>query len=61
MLMIAKNLLVLGEGQRMLLMKALDHQRKSLILVLVKQIQNFASTYIIMLTKVSFLLMGKKY
>ena len=42
MLMIAKNLLVLGEGQRMLLMKAFDHQRKSLILVLVKQIQNFA-------------------
>ena len=31
------------------LMKSLDHQKKSLVLILLKQIQNFVRVYIIML------------
>ena len=41
-------------------MEALDHWRKRLVLILVKQTQNFALVYIIMLTIVICLLMEKK-
>ena len=36
------NFLILGEGDILVLMEALVHQKKSLVLILVKQIQNFA-------------------
>ena len=35
------NFLILGEGPILELMEALDHQKKSLVLILVKQTQNF--------------------
>ena len=44
----------------MVLMKALDHQRKSLVLTLLKQIQNFVWILTIMLIIVNCLLMEKK-
>ena len=36
------NFLILGEGDILVLMEALVHQKKSLVLILVKQTQNFA-------------------
>ena len=42
------------------LMEALDHHRKSLILILVKQTQNFAWDFIIIMTIVICLLMENK-
>ena len=42
-------------------MEALDHQRKSLLLILIKQGQKFASVYIIILIIVILLLMEKRY
>ena len=45
----------------MVLMEALDHQRKKLIWTLLKQTQNFVSDYIVMLITVIYLLMKKKF
>ena len=44
----------------MVLIKALDHQRKILVLILVKQTQTFAWIYIVMLIIVICLLIEKK-
>ena len=41
-------------------MEALDHQKKDLVLILVKQTQNFVRVDIIMLITVIVLLMEKK-
>ena len=45
----------------MVLMEALDHQKKNLIWILLKQTQNFVSDYIVMLITVIYLLMKKKF
>ena len=45
----------------MVLMEALDHQKKKLIWTLLKQTQNFVSDYIVMLITVIYLLMKKKF
>ena len=44
----------------MVLMEALDHQRKRLVLILVKQTQNFAPVCITTAAIVVYLLMAKK-
>ena len=44
----------------MVLMEALDHQRKHLVLILVKQTQNFAPFCVIMSAIVIYLLMDNK-
>ena len=54
------NFLVLGEGMLIISMAALRQQSKSLVLILVKQIQNFASACITIMTIVICLLMKKK-
>ena len=46
--------------QILVLMEALDHQKKTLVLVLLKQTQNFVWVYIIMMIIVICLLMEKK-
>ena len=48
------NFLVLGEGMLMILMAALGQQSKSLVLILVKQIQNFARVCITIMTSYLF-------
>ena len=45
----------------MMLVEALDHQSKSLALILLKQTQNFFWIYIIILIIVVYLLMENKY
>ena len=42
--------LILGEGSTLELMEALVHKRKNLVLILLKQIQNFVWDCIIILT-----------
>ena len=42
--------LILGEGSTLGLMEALVHKRKNLVLILLKQIQNFVWDCIIILT-----------
>ena len=56
-----KNFLVLGEETTFGIMEDLIHQKKKLILILVKQTQNFAWVDITMLIIVVCLLMEKKY
>ena len=51
---------ILGEGWRLELMEALVHQRKRLVLLSVKQTQNFALVCIITLITGICLLMEKK-
>ena len=54
------SFVILGEGWRLELMEALVHQRKCLVLLSVKQTQNFAWVCIIMLITGICLLMEKK-
>ena len=54
------NFLVLMKVQLMVLMEALDHQRKSFVLILLKETQNFVWVCIIMLTIVICFLMETK-
>ena len=54
------NFLILGKGPTLELMEVLVHQRKKIVLTLMKQIQKFASVYIIMLIIVVCLLMENK-
>ena len=42
--------LILGEGSTLELMEALVHKRKNLVLILLKQIQNFVWDCVIILT-----------
>ena len=53
--------LILGDVQLLELMEALVHQRKNLVLILVKRTQNIVWVCIIMLIIVVCLLMEKKY
>ena len=53
------NFLVIGEGPILVLMEVLAQQRKSLILILVKQTQNLSYVCIIMLIIVICLLIER--
>ena len=54
------NFLILGEVQLMALIEALDHQRKDLVLIVLKKTQNVVWVYIMMLIIVICLLIEKK-
>ena len=45
----------------MVLMEALDHQKKNLIWILLKQTRNFVSDYIVTLIAIIYLLLKKKF
>ena len=45
----------------MVLMEALDHQKKNLIWILLKQTRNFVSDYIVTLITIIYLLLKKKF
>ena len=45
----------------MVLMEALDHQKKNLIWILLKQARNFVSDYIVTLITIIYLLLKKKF
>ena len=45
----------------MVLMEALDHQKKNLIWILLKQTRNFVSVYIVTLITIIYLLLKKKF
>ena len=55
------NFLILGEGPLIVLMEALDHQKKIWVLILLKQTQNFVWGYIIMVITVICMFMEKKF